>query len=386
MKIYYLVLIVFLSFNAFCNESGDGTSGDYDYLTHQRSVFNLQCMGLDKVSAIKGTCFWLKISFLKVQLKTSLIIEHRVPDLTFEARASSKDSVLEPINWVLGFNQAWSKFLLWGTGLFADGNVRDAMSDNKTSSGTRINNLNEKKVGDNLNFYDVTVIGNPYLPLYELVLENTMSALQIGSYCPSKVTPFMPYYVSISDPEWRFGIYERFLSLFDTATTVIGEDRNINNTPFALDLSDPMKTVDKLLNADNAGVYWGYIYPRMGYIKNSSMYRSAAIMVQRAADIGTGDHGLHIPSPRWMPNEPDDRGRKVWPIPKVREHDDYHAWQLNYPQGEKEGCYQFPDKDFDKDLVNTDLVSETNSYIWTLWRTYKCCEKKGQVYLGKIEW
>ena len=336
MRIYYLVLMIFLSFQALGDErggnrghrgNGGGTNGDYDPLTHQSSVFNLQCMGLDKISAIKGTCFWLKISLFSVKLRTSLIIEHKVPDLLFEARASSKDSVIEPINWVLDLNQSWSQFLLWGTGLFADSNVRSEMSGNKTSSGTRVNNLNEKKVGDNLNFYDVTVIGNPYLPLYELLLGNLMGSLEIGSYCPSKVTPFMPYYVSISDPEWRFGIYERFLSLFDTATTIIGKDRHINNSPFSLDFTDPMATVDNILESNNAGVYWGYIYPRMGYIKNNSMYRSAAIMVQRAADIGTGNHGLHIPNPRWMPTEPKNVG-KVWPIPPVVEHDQYHACLL----------------------------------------------------------
>ncbi len=409
-------------------------AGSYSELKHQEETFDLQCMALDRASAIKGICTWLKIELFSVSVKTSLIVEHRTPDLLVEARMGGQDSVLEPFNWVLDLNQAWSQFVLWGNGLFADDAVNDAMANNKTSSGSRVNHLNEKRQGDNLNFVDVTIIGNPYLPLYEVMMGTTMEALEIGSFCESAVTPFMPYYTSISDPEWRFGLYERLLSLYDTGTGTILGTRNINNYEFDQDfLNDPLGSMNNVING-GVGVYWGYIYPRMGYIKNQSMYRSAALIAQRAADIATGDPGLHIANPEFPPNKPSKRGQKTWSIPAVVEGDDKHKWQLNYPQGERDGCYRFPDKKIDAggfkgetitetvtkrvkriipgsvidedgepqfywdtvteevtteippNPLQTDLISPENNYIWTLWRTYKCCEKKGNKYIGKLEW
>lgn len=396
-------------------------AGDYSIIKHQLEMYDIQCMALDRVSAIKGSCFWLKCKLFACSIKMSLIIEHRSPDLLFEVRASEKESVIEPINWYTSINQSISQFLLWGMGVFADGNVNREMRNNKTSSGTRIST---RKDTDNLNFYDVTVIGNPYLMLYEEALDSVLDNLEITSFCKSDVTPFQPYYVSISDPEWRFGLVERMLSLYDSATSFTGT-RDINN--YNLDITDPVAAIKR-----GAGVYWGYIYPRMGYVKSQSMYRSAALMAQRAADVNTGNHGLHIPNTQWPPTEPSDRGSKVWKIPPVVERDGKHKWQLNYPQGKRTGCYQFPDEEIDNgnfeensnsteadtnfitslgyeieqgvggitsansstaspssgkdnlDTIRTDLLSPSNTYIWTLWRTYKCCKDKGS-YLFKVE-
>ena len=141
----------------------------------------------------------------------------------------------------------------------------------------------------------------------------------------------------------------------------------------------------------------------------------------------------------------------------MQEHNDKHAWQLNYPQDKRsDGCYRFPDVEWDgADYINgtfpqkkigeetvqtgtkieyetvtwktqdwtghvtnhskieetevaiyeqqditedvtsntqdgliedVDMPSDSNSYVWTLWRTYKCCTERGQVFLFDIQW
>ncbi len=397
-KLLFIVLFGFIVAGANAKNSDGSVNDDYSAMYHLRQNFDMQCMALDRISAIKGACFWLKVKLFSVSFKTSLIIEHRVPDLLIQSGTGQRDSPVEPFNIYQDLNEGFSKMLLWGMGFF-DSDVNSAMRSNKTRGGTRSGGNKQRNNGrgntDNLNFYDVSIIGNPYLPLYELTLETALDSLEIGSSCKSDVTAFQPYYMSMSDPEWRWGLLERGASLWDTFSGIITGTRHLNNTTFDFSLADPvgsLKGIGKQLRSGRAGVYWGYVYPRMGFIKNQSQYRSAAVTAFRATDLATNWNGLHIPQGSWPPSKPNKRKRKVWPIAKVSEDDDKHAFQLNYPQVKK-SCYRFPDKKFDENVLVTDMtaasdnmLTQENNYIWTLWRTYKCCKKAGNVYLGKVEW
>ncbi|MFW8205083.1 TraU family protein, partial [Klebsiella pneumoniae] len=43
-------------------------------------------------------------------------------------------------------------------------------------------------------------------------------------------------------------------------------------------------------------------------------------------------------------------------------------------------CTIFPDGSSTDSY--TDKLAEDGSYVWTLWRPYKCCPRRGQTFLG----
>lgn len=361
---------------------------DYSVIDHLEQTFDMGCAGFDSISFIKGACTWLKCGFLYCKIKVSAIVEHKSPDLMVEVAATDKDSIIGPIEWVSGTVDTIGKFLHKLLGLDV-GALKSGVRGSQTSDGGG-------KKRENFNVLDVTVIGNPYLILYEVALGQIMSSLNVSSFCYSKVIPFKPYYTTKTDPEWRLGLGERLNSLGDSVTT---NPRNINNYGSHFDFSNPVASLDAAL-----GIYWGYLYPRMGFTKNQSIYRSAGLTAQRVGSIisyNTGDTGginLHVSSTYdWPPSETGGN-TKSYGISSVTEHSDKHAWQLNYPQGKRgSGCYRFPDVAWDganyingggphnQMSNNLDLTSDSNSYVFTLWRTYKCCTRKGK-FLFDVQW
>ena len=361
-------------------------------VTHITDNFDLQCMGVDKVSAIKGMCIWIKCVLVACRVKTSLIIEHKMPDLLVEATASSKDSPIPYINMVKQYTGWFAKLMHWVLNPFLSSSTKDTMDDVDIGGG--VHSGKRGKALDNNNVFDVTIIGNPYLPIYERLLEQVMESLEIGSSCASDVDMFKPYFTSTTSLEWRMGLMESVLSLQDTAYSVIGNSRNLNNYGLNFDLSNPVDSLQAGL-----GIYWGYVYPRTGTIKNKSIYRSAAVSAFRGVDVATGNPGIHMSTlGEWVPKSPSKSRRKTWPIPSIEPGAKTHKWQMNYPQGKRSGCYNFPDTEWDgedfsgnstnsnKDWsAESDLTSDSNTYIWTLWRTYKCCTKKGS-FITSFQW
>lgn len=418
---------------------------DYSVEEHIMQTFDMGCAGFDKLSVIKGECTWLKCGFLYCNIKISAIVRHRSPDLLVEVSASDKDSVIEPLNWIDGaindLGELFHKLVGLNVGVI--------------KGGIKGTNRSKKKTTDNYNTFDVSIIGNPYILLYETALGTVMESLEIGSFCYSDATPFVPYFTTKTSPEWRFGLGERLNSLGDTASF---DTRNINNYGYHLDMTDPANSLSASM-----GIHWGYLYPRMGFAKSKSLYRSAALMAQRAMSISSynnGDDGginLHIPTyGTWPPTDMSSRAGRSYGIFPFKEHDNKHDWQLNYPQGKRpSGCYRFPDVQWDgADYINgvypkkiigsetvqtgtrtevveetyfvpgafgsmkkktrfieneipiyeqrditeditsnntaemmekVDLPSDSNTYIFTLWRTYQCCSDKG-TFLFDIKW
>ncbi|WP_210512692.1 TraU family protein, partial [Pantoea ananatis] len=94
-----------------------------------------------------------------------------------------------------------------------------------------------------------------------------------GYSCRSAAAPFVPYFVSAMDSlAWRTGIPE---SLYPEA--LITGKREIGNT--------------------FAGEMWGNVYPRSGFVTQTDSYKSAAVVVQRVADIITREGQLHVYNP-----------------------------------------------------------------------------------------
>jgi integrating conjugative element protein (TIGR03756 family) len=368
--------------------SQPSTSYNVDY--HLGQTFDVGCMGLSNASEamalVKGACIWLKINLYSVEVKTSLIIEHRVPDLLIQASTRQSKSPIPMFSIYDDVNEPISKMLFSALSPHGSSTLSQGISGG-SRGGVRKTARQGGNLSNNINFYDVQIIGNPFLPAYEVLMESIMEATEIGSFCASAVTPFQPYYNSLSDMEWRFGLYERLASMYDSVSGGVTGTRNINNTP-EFDLTNPSTLTDDSMT----GVHWGYIYPRMGLSQQQSQYRSAALTAFRAVDIATNDSALHTNSGQWPPNH--STTNKSFGVAAVNEDAlEDHKFQMNYPQMQsKSGCYNFPDKSFDQSLVVTDitpsggaLLEQKNNYIWTLWRNYKCCKKKGQVFVGKVE-
>lgn len=414
---------------------------DYDVLEHVQQTFDMGCAGFDDINFIKGACTWLKCGFLYCSIRVSAIVEHKSPDLMVEVSGGDKDSIIGPIDWISDGVEDIGIFLHSLVGLDV-GAIKSGVRGPQKSDGGG-------KIRENFNVFDVTVMGNPYLYLYETALGTLMESLEVSSFCYSRVVPFKPYYTTKTDPEWRFGLGERLNSLGDTVTL---DPRNINNYGNHFNFADPAASLDAAL-----GIYWGYLYPRIGFSKNQSIYRSAGLIAQRVGSIisyNSGDDGginMHVSTTfDWPPTETGS-GTKSYGISPVIEHDDKHGWQLNYPQGKRgDGCYRFPDVSWDgADYINgtypqkvigtemvqvgtttvsepitiplwgygppviigyhdvevpvyeeqditedvtsnqvgdqIDLTSDSNAYVFTLWRTYKCCTKKGK-FLFDVKW
>ncbi len=64
---------------------------------------------------------------------------------------------------------------------------------------------------------------------------------------------------------------------------------------------------------------------------------------------------------------------------KVVEGDGHTAkWQRNYPRGRTE-CKKFPASTTDQYSYDAASdYSETHNYLYTLWRRYECCRKRGK--------
>ncbi len=406
-KLLGLIMLALLSYvpkQPLAADSGQ-PSTSYSIENHIEQTFDLSCMGLSNVreamSLVKGVCMWLKISLFSVEVKTSLVVQHKVPDLLVQASTGQTDSPIPVMKAFDTVNETIGSTLF---SLVAPGG--NSVVEFGLQGGSRTGNRKTHRQGGNHtnknNFYDVQIIGNPYLLLYEQLMSQILENTEIGSYCKSKVIPFQPYYNSLSDMEWRFGIYERLLAMYDVSTGIISGARNINNQmELSLESLESLSSdsIDSGLSMDNLaalqktlGIYWGYVYPRMGSVSNQSQYRSAALTAFRAVDIATNDSGIHTNNGSWPPNK--GNTNRDFGITEIDENNlDSHKFQMNYPRmNGKSSCYNFPDKTFDENMLITDitptsgaLLDQKNTYIWTLWRQYKCCSRKGQVFLGKLE-
>lgn len=411
-----LLTFLFTMYGAFTASvyagSSDGQpSTDYDIDKHLEQVLDVGCMGIENaeeaMSLVKGVCIWLKIKLFSVEVKTSLVVQHRVPDLLVQASTGQQDSPIPVMKQFDSMNESIGSTLFSYLSVGGGATTSEGMH-----GGSRSGNSKTEKQGgnhsNNINFYDVQIIGNPYLPVYEELMSSIMESTEIGSYCESEVTPFQPYYNSLSDMEWRFGLYERLKSLYDSGGGLKSGTRNINNgteltldniTSMYNDLSLDGLSLDDISMDDvssaqkSAGIHWGYIYPRMGFTQQQSQYRSAALTAFRAVDLATNDSGLHTNNGQWPPNDgATDMDFGITPVSE--NNPESHKFQMNYPQmSSKSSCYNFPDKEFDKNIMVTDitptegaLLNQKNTYIWTLWRQYKCCNRKGQIFVGKIEY
>ena len=280
---------------------------------------------------IIGLCFWY---VYPNSIKVSLKVGHYNPDLVVSAYNRVGEN---PWNEANGIEASAGSIYAALSGGVAQGGGMDRISGAGTTN---------KKSHKDLIFKEVAAIGNPSLiaPIF---------ASSTGYICPSQAFPLYPYILSSSDAvSWRYGLPE---SLYPQA--LIPGVREIGSFP---------------------SYTWGAVYPRSGFVTQTSPSKAAAVVAQRASDIVTRTYQPHVYTP--VPSGPSmgSNGMKVWEPAGIKEGDPKTGtWQMLTPIKES-SCSAFGTND----LASTagwggGKVSKSGRYSWNLWRPYKCCEVKG---------
>lgn len=296
---------------------------------------------------IKGVCFWLHCAGPYCRVRTSSVVSHYNPDVIVET-VSNREAY--PLTWLTKPMSQVTDPLARGLNHGFD--VGTGVRGSPTGTAT------------NKNFFDTNVYGNPALLGFRDIVG---SMLSLSGFCNSDVMPFNPYFVSTLDPEWRMGLLEAPLLVLPS---------NFNRKIFAKSGDALSGTVGSALGGYGDIVQsserFGYIFPRIGSIVNPNRYISSTVIAQRAADIVTSLNA-HI-----YQKLPDTAGSaKVWaPVPPREGDAETAKWQRNYPRGKTE-CKAFPADSSEEFKYSEDDFSPTHNYLYTLWRRYECCARRG---------
>jgi len=277
-----------------------------------------------------GICFWLDCGGDGCDVKTTPKVGHHNPDLVVSAHNGAANNPWREANSITG--KVSSSAI--GAILNASGNI--PAGANRASTGDDL---------ETMKFKGSDAIGHP------------LASIPMGYRCPSQATPFKPYFISGTDAiAWRLGLPE---SVYPEA--LVPGRREIGNYPANT---------------------WGSVYPRSGFISQSSDAKAAAVIAQRVGDLVTRTGQPHVYQP--LTGKPSYRG-KIWPPGALRENTDKEgSWQMLTPE-KSNTCSVFGENDT-ASLTGWDggKQASTGSYAWTLWRPYECCKKTGDYFLFDI--
>lgn len=192
-------------------------------------------------------------------------------------------------------------------------------------------------------FKNADVIGHPA----GLVFSRFVSAS--GFTCQGAGTAFMPYLLSTLDTlAWRYNIPEMvYPEALIPGMREIGSRATLN--------------------------LWGNVYPRGGFLHQTDDYKSGAVVAQRAGDVVTRRAQPHVYQPLLA-----NARAGYWPAGALMEGDaSTGKWQELTPTLSTT-CAVFPHG-------NTRVQARQGDYAWALWRPYACCRRRGQVFLGSVD-
>jgi integrating conjugative element protein (TIGR03756 family) len=127
------------------------------------------------------------------------------------------------------------------------------------------------------------------------------------------------------------------------------------------------------IGARTSANLWGNVYPRGGFLHQTDDYMSGAVVAQRAGDVVTRRQQPHVYQPL-LANARDG----YWPAGALKEGDaSTGKWQELTPTLSTT-CAFFPHS-------NSRVQAQQGDYAWALWRPYACCERKGQIFLGSVD-
>ncbi|MCM9597892.1 TIGR03756 family integrating conjugative element protein [Salmonella enterica] len=267
---------------------------------------------------IVGVCYWLFCSPFGCSVRTSVKVRHFRPDLVVSAYS------------VTGQNP-WTEMSPLSSPLPG---IAEAGGD-----------TNPRAVGQHskVRFKNADAIGFPAGD----ALANFFS--QFGYVCAPSSQPLLPYFLSTLDAlAWRSGVPEMFY---------------------------PEALTPGLREVSKDGDMWGNVYPRAGALSQTHDYKAGAVIAQRTADLVTRSGQSHVYIPLTASSHDG-----YWPPDPLTEGDSSnHQWQMLVPK-KSASCAIFPDGSSTDSYA--DKLAEDGAYVWTLWRPYKCCPRRGQTFLG----
>lgn len=267
---------------------------------------------------IVGVCYWLFCSPFGCSVRTSVKVRHFRPDLVVSAYS------------VTGQNP-WTEMSPLSSPLPG---IAEAGGD-----------TNPRAVGQHskVRFKNADAIGFPAGDALAKFFA------QFGYVCAPSSQPFLPYFLSTLDAlAWRSGVPEMFY---------------------------PEALTPGLREVSKDGDMWGNVYPRAGALSQTHDYKAGAVIAQRAADLVTRNGQPHVYIPLAASSHDG-----YWPPDPVTEGDsNNHQWQMLVPK-KSASCAIFPDGSTTDSYA--DKLAEDGAYVWTLWRPYKCCPRRGQTFLG----
>ncbi|WP_374693652.1 TIGR03756 family integrating conjugative element protein [Salmonella enterica] len=273
---------------------------------------------------VSGICYWLLCTPFGCSVKTSVKVTHYIPEAVVSAYQNPGDNPWPEMNAVSTVTGGAESSLIAGAAGIDVGGGRQEMK----APGQR---------KQNLHFYYGDAYGHPATRM--------VGGMVPGYSCDSAATPFMPYFSSALDAlVWRTGVPE---ILYPEA--LVPGERELGST--------------------TSGNMWGNVYPRSGFVTQTDGYKSAAVVVQRVADIITRSGQLHVYTPLTGQTSPG-----YWPPEPVRENTGTknHKWQRLSPQL-SQTCAVFPDTGGQQ--------AQDGNYAWSLWQPYSCCKRRGQTFL-----
>lgn len=329
------VVIAVYSSASFSANNGGGYSGvmGTQQIISATSNAALTCMKWRPV----GICVWMTCYGPICNFNTSVKVKNFVPELTVQAYDKGDGEPWTESQSVNKFSQgdadsSWVTTLISWVEKF----------DVKTV-GIRGGVSTEAKKDQHANLYFklLDAYGNPGIQAFNKIANST------GGYvCKGVATMFWPYLISNLDSvAWRWDIPEMFYP------------QSLNVFTTAYDLGDSLNN-------------YGPIYPRHGFMTAQDPLKGAVLAAFRAVHVITRKNEPHLywsiyedPSPGYWPPKPLDKN-----VP------DTGQWQQLYPYTDSQ-CRSFP-YDGNPPAYRR---SQDGNYIWNFWRSYKCCEREGQV-------
>lgn len=221
--------------------------------------------------------------------------------------------------------------------------VRAMSAPNATARGGGDGTTNEDHENNLARFKNADVIGHPGGATF------SQFASQSGYSCQGAATAFMPYLLSTYDTlAWRYSIPEVvYPEALTPGLREIGSRQGVN--------------------------LWGNVYPRGGFLHQVDDHKSAAVVAQRAGDIVTRRSQIHVYQPL-LATAHDG----YWPAGALVESDAATGkWQELTPTLSNR-CAVFPNG-------NVHVQAQQGDYAWALWRPYSCCQRRGQTFLGSVD-
>ena len=271
---------------------------------------------------VVGICFWLLCTIYGCEVEESVQVRHYNPDAVV---SSYSDTGRNP----------WTEMAF-----MSPPNGTAKAGGDGTTNQPHENNLAKFKNAD--------VIGHPLTKFADWVS-------QFGYTCPAVGRPFRPYLLSTLDTvAWRYDLPEAFYpESLTPGQREIGSRMSLN--------------------------LWGNVYPRGGFLHQADDYIAAAVVAERAGDVVTRRRQIHVYRPLLSPNAAlVDEQNGYWPAGALVETDAFTGkWQELTPTLSSK-CAVFPND-------HRRVQATDGAYAWALWRPYSCCQRKGEVLLGHIE-